>query len=121
MLGARKSSEIDEFFTKGKHENLEVYYIIQAYFALLRQSIGNNSDRTKLSKQRLRVVQSMYRDNGPYDIEYREFKNMCRKAWSEKFIYLYIDMTRDKKEGKYGIFNESKNTYIECIPESEGF
>ena len=30
-------------------------------------------------------------------------------------------MTKDKNEGKYRIFNESKKTYIECIPESEPF
>ena len=26
-----------------------------------------------------------------------------------------------KNEGKYRIFNESKTTYIDCIPESEPF
>ena len=45
MLGARNSSQIDEFFTKGRHEDLDVYYISQSYFALLRQSIRNNSNR----------------------------------------------------------------------------
>ena len=39
MLGAKKSSQIDEFFTRGRHEDLDVYYISQSYFALPRQSI----------------------------------------------------------------------------------
>ena len=34
---------------------------------------------------------------------------------------LCIDMTKNKNDGKYRIFNESKNTYIECIPGSEAF
>ena len=46
---------------------------------------------------------------------------MCRNAWSEKLDYLSFDKTRNKKEGKYRIFSESKNTYIECIPENEAF
>ena len=46
---------------------------------------------------------------------------MCREAWTEKFNYLYIDITTDKKEGKYRTFNESKDTYIECNCESEVF
>ena len=33
MLGARNSSQIDEFFTRGRHEDLDVYYISQSYFA----------------------------------------------------------------------------------------
>ena len=45
MLGARNSSQIDEFFTRGRHEDLSVYYVSQIYFGLPRQSIRNNSDR----------------------------------------------------------------------------
>ena len=46
---------------------------------------------------------------------------MCRVARSEKFNYQCIDMIKNKKEGKYRIFNESKTTYIDCIPETEPF
>ena len=52
---------------------------------------------------------------------YDEFKDMCRVAWSEKYNYLCIDMTKNKNEGIYRIFNESKPIYIECIPASEPF
>ena len=121
MLGAKNSSQIEEFFTRGRHEDLDVYYISQSYFALPRQSIRNNSDRLILFKQTLRDVQSMYYDIGAYDMKYDEFKEMCHKAWSERFNYLCIDVTQNKNEGRYRIFNESKTTYIDCIPESEPF
>ena len=121
MLGAKNSSQIDEFFTRGRHEDLDVYYISQSYFALPRQSIRNNSDRLILFKQTLRDVQSMYYDIGAYDMKYDEFKEMCHKAWDEKYNYLCIDVTKNKNEGRYRIFNESKTTYIDCIPESEPF
>ena len=88
MLGARNSSQIDEFFTRGRHEDLDVYYISQSYFALPRQSIRNNSDRLTLFKQTLRDVQSMYHDIGAFDMIYDEFKEICRTAWGEKFNYL---------------------------------
>ena len=77
MLGAKNSSEIDEFFKRGSHEDLDVYYISQSCFALPRQSIRNNSDRLILFKQTLRVVQSMYYDIGAFDMIYDEFKQMC--------------------------------------------
>ena len=54
-------------------------------------------------------------------MNYDGFKQMCQKAWSEKFNYLCIDMTKNKNEGKYRIFNESKTTYFECDPKSEPF
>ena len=121
MLGSKNSSQIDEFFTRGRHENIDVYYISQSYFALPRQSIRNNSDRLILFKQTLRDVQSMYYDIGAYDMKYDEFKEMCHEKWDEKYNYLCIDMTKNKNEGKYRIFNESKTTYIECICETNPF
>ena len=110
MLGAEKSSQIDEFFTRGRHEDLDVYHISQSYFASPRQSITKNRDRLILFKPTLRDVQSLYQDIGAFDMNYDEFKEMCRVAWSEKFNYLCIHMSKNKNEIKYRIFNESKNT-----------
>ena len=121
MLGARNSCQIDEFYTRGRHEDLDVYYISQSYFALPRQGIRNNSDILILFKQTLGDVQSMYYDIGAYDMKYDEIKEMCHKAWDEKYNYLCIDMTKNKNEGKYRIFNESKPTYIDCICKTEPF
>ena len=121
MLRAKNSYQIDEFFTRGRHEDLDIYYISQSYFALPRQSIRNNSDRLILFTQTLRDVQSMYYDIGAYDMRYDEFKEMCHEAWNEKYNYLCIDMNRNKNDGKYRIFNENKTTYIDCIPETEPF
>ena len=109
------------FFTRGSHEDLDVNYISQSYFALPRQSIRNNSDRLILFKQTLRDVQSMYYDIGANDMNYDEFKQMCHKASDERFNYLCTDMAKIKNEGKCRIFNESKPTYIECIPKTEPF
>ena len=63
----------------------------------------------------------MYNDIGGNDMKHDEFQEMCRKAWSEKFSYLSIDMTKNKNDGKYHFLNESKNTNIECICETEAF
>ena len=30
MLGARNNSQIDQFFTRGRHEDLDLYYISQS-------------------------------------------------------------------------------------------
>ena len=80
MLGSKNSSQIDEFFTRGRHEDLDVSYSSQSYFGLPRQSIGINSDRLILFKQTLRDVQSMYYDIGAYDMKNDEFKEMCHKT-----------------------------------------
>ena len=103
-------------------EDMKIWVFITLVKAiLLYQSIKNNSDNIILFKQTLRDVQSMYYDIGAYDMNYDEFKQMCHKAWSERFNYLCIDMVKKKDGGKCRVFNESKITYIDCIPETEPF
>ena len=85
------------------------------------QSIRNNSDILFIFKQSSREVESMYRDIGAYDMLYSELTETFRKAWSERYNYLCTDMTKNKNDCKYRIFNESKNTYIESICETEAF
>ena len=121
MLGARNSSQMDEFFTRGRYEYLDVFYFSQSYFCLPRQSIRNNSDRIILFKQILRDVQIVYYDVGAYDMSSSEFKKMCHKAWSERFNYLCIDMTKNKNEGKYRIFNESKTHILHVFAKLKRF
>ena len=121
MLGAQNSSQIAEIYTRGRLENLDVFYTSQSYFDLPRQSNKNNCDRLILFKQTLGDVESMHKVIGGYDKKYDEIKEMCREGWNEKFDDLCIHMTKSKNEAKYRIFNESKNTYIECIWESQAF
>ena len=110
MLGARNSSQLDECFTRGKHEDLDVCYFSQCYFGLPSQSFRTNSDRLILFKQTLRDVQSMYFDIGAYDMIYDEFKEMCHKTWSEKFNYLCIDITKTKLKVKI-VFSMKTETH----------
>ena len=63
----------------------------------------------------------MYYDIRVYDMKYDDFKEMYHKAWSERFNYFCIDLTKNKNEGNYRNFNEIKTTYIVCIPEGEPF
>ena len=73
MLGARNSSQKDEFYTRRRHQGLDVYYNSQSYFGIPTHSIRNNSDIIKLFKQTLRDVQSIYCDIGDHDMLYSEF------------------------------------------------
>ena len=97
MLGARNSSRIDELHTRARQESLGVFYVSQSYFGLPRQSIRNKSDRLILCKQTIRAIQSLYYDIGAHDMKDDEFREICHKAWSERFNYPCIDMTKNMK------------------------
>ena len=45
----------------------------------------------------------------------------CVKKLELKNLTMFIDMTKNKNEGKYRIVIERKNTFIDCICQSEAF
>ena len=97
MLEARNCSQTDEFFTRRRHEVVDVYYFSQSYFGLPRKSVRNNGDNLIVFKQTLRDVESRHKDFVGYDLTNCELKEMCRNAWSERFNFLCIELTRNKK------------------------
>ena len=56
MIGNRNRSQVDEFFTRGRHESLAVYYINRSCFGLPKRNTRKNSDRMFLFKQTLREM-----------------------------------------------------------------
>ena len=53
MLLSKQESNIDLFFTRGRHNNIDIYYISQSYFHLPKNTIRNNSNIIILFKQTL--------------------------------------------------------------------
>ena len=121
ILGSSSSSFIDQFFIRGRHNKLDIYHLSQSYFDLPKRTIRKNSNKTILFNQTLKDIEHIYRDVAGYDMNYEEFKELCRKSWEEDYNYLYIDSFKKRDHGKYCICNESKKTYIEATPQTKPF
>ena len=112
---------IDPFFTRGKHNDLDVYYLSQSYFDLPKRTIRNNSNIILLFQQTLKDVEHIYRDIAGFDMSYDEFKSLCREAWRERYNYLLINRLEDKNGKKYMICNESNPQYQVFSPQTDPF
>ena len=110
---------IDPFFTRGRHENIDVYYLSQRYFEL-PIIIRDNSNIIILFKQTAKTVQSLYNDIAGFDMSYEEFKNLCREVWKNEFNYLKIERHKNRQE-RYSIWNESNPQYKVFKPATEPF
>ena len=96
VFGSSNSKYIDQFFIRGRHNNLDNYYLSQSYFDLTKRTIRIKSNKTILSNQTLKDVENIYRDVGGYDMSYDEFKELCRKSWEEDYNYVCIDRSKIK-------------------------
>ena len=80
ILGSSNSRFIDQFFIRGRHNNLDIYYLSQSYFDLPKRTIRNNSNKIILFNQTLKDFEHIYRDVSGFDMNYDEFKELCRKS-----------------------------------------
>ena len=121
ILGSSNSRFIDQFFSRGRHNNLDIYYLSQSYFDMPKRTIRINSIKIILFNQTLKDIEHTYRVVAGYDMNYDEYKDLCRKSWEEEYNYFYIDRFKKRDQGKYCICNESKKTYIEATPQTKPF
>ena len=112
---------IDPFFTRGRHNLCDSYYLSQSYFDVPKRTIRMNSNIIILFRQSLRDVEHIYRDIAGFDMSYDEFKKLCREAWKENYKYLEINMLDDKNESKYKICSEPNPNYKVFNPQTEPF
>ena len=54
-------------------------------------------------------------------MSYDEYKEIGRKSWEDECNYLCIDGSEKRDQGRYCIYNERKNPYRECTPETKPF
>ncbi len=93
-------SKAEAYYTRGRHSNADVFYLSQSYFKLDRKTIRENSNFILLFPQDAKNLSHIYQDHCT-DITFVEFKSFCRKCWVSKHNFATIDLSSDKKNGKY--------------------
>ena len=55
VLGSSISKYIDQFFIRGRHNNLYIFCLSPSYFELTKRTIRNNSNKIFLFNQTLKI------------------------------------------------------------------
>ena len=99
FLGPQNKAEA--YYTRGRQNNCDSFYISQSYFRLPRHSIRENMNFLILFPQDVRNLSHIYADHCDGDMTLKEFKSFCRQVWSNNHHFVTIDLTSDIKTGKY--------------------
>ena len=79
MLLSKQESNIDLFFTRGHHNNIDIYYVSQSHFHLPKNTIRNSSNIIILFKQTLRDIILLFHDLAGLDIPVtKSLENTCQ-------------------------------------------
>ena len=96
-------NKVEAYFTRGRHNNVDVIYITQSYFRLPRQTIRENGNIFMFFLQDRKNLVHIYNDHCAGDgISFDTFCNFCNGIWREdKHNFVTLDLSRPVGLGKY--------------------
>ena len=101
MLGPQ--NKIEQFFTRGRHNGIDIFYIAQSYFRLPRQTVRENANLFIFFRQCKKNIIHIFYDHCASDgISYETFSKFCSDVWNENnHNFVVIDLTKPVDCGKY--------------------
>lgn len=93
----------DNFYTRGRHNNIDCIYISQNYYRLPRQTIRTNANFMIFFKLSKRDVDNVYFDSDAC-VDFKkidDFRNFCNESWKSPYGYIVIDKDNPKIKHRY--------------------
>ena len=100
-LQLEKQNKCETYYIRGRHSNVDCFYLAQNYFKLPRQTIRENANFMCLFPQDMKNINHIYNDHVSTDMSKEEFRNFCKVAWDRPHGFAVIDLTSKKNNGKY--------------------
>ena len=82
LLERQNKSEC--YYIRGRHSNVDCFYLSQNYFKLPRQTIRENANFICLFSQDLKNINHIYSDHVGEDMTKEEFRKFCCKCWDSQ-------------------------------------
>ena len=95
-----KQNKCECYYVRGRHSNVDCFYLAQNYFELPRRTIRANSNFICLFPQDLRDLNNLHLDHVGDDMTNEEFRKFCKKCWEKPHGFAVIDLTSKKETGK---------------------
>ena len=94
-----KQNKCTDYYCRGRHSNVDCFYLSQNYFKLPRQTIRENANFICLFPQDTKNLNPIYQDHVSMDMSYDEFKKLCNQCWKKPYGFVVLDLSSDN--GKY--------------------
>ena len=91
-----KEITCESYYVRGRHSNIDCFYLAQNYFKLLRQTIRENANFICLFPQDQKNLNHIFDDHVGSDMTKEEFRQLCKTAWEKQHGFVIIDLTSKK-------------------------
>lgn len=96
-----KQDTIREYFSMGRHSNVDCFYLCQTYAKIPKHLIRDNANLLILFKQDGTNLKHVYNDHVNTDMSYKDFCELCDKCWQHKYGFIVIDKDSSITHGRY--------------------
>lgn len=101
-VAINSQQNIKNYFSMGRHNKIDTFYICQTYSYVAKQLVRDNSNLLIVFKQDGRNLLHIYQDHVNPDMSFEKFKSMCRQIWLKgKNEFLVIDKDCAVDDGRY--------------------
>ena len=101
LMMDKKQNKCEDYYVRGRHNNIDCFYLSQNYFKIPKQTIRENTNFICLFEQDERNLTHIHRDHASKDMSFDEFKKLCHDCWQNPHDFIVIDKTSHKYDGKY--------------------
>ena len=88
-----KQITCESYYVRGRHSNVDCFYLAQHYLKLPRQTIGENTHFICLFPQDLKNLNHIFYDHVGIDMTKEEFRQLCKTAWEKQHGFVIIDLS----------------------------
>ena len=79
-----KQNTCELYYVRGRHSNVDCFYLAQNYFKLPRQTMRENANFICLFPQDLKNLNHIFDDRVGSDMTKEEFRQLCKTAWKKQ-------------------------------------
>jgi len=94
-------TKIKEYFCKGRHNNVNVFYLVQSLHKISKHCIRDNANVFILFHQDDKTLKYFHETHISGDMDFKEFKSFCHGAWSQKHGFVVINVWEEPHLGRY--------------------
>jgi Poxvirus A32 protein len=100
-VSCEKQNIIREYFSMGRHNKIDSFYLCQSYTRIPKHLIRDNANLLLIFKQDGLNLKHIYNDHINSDMSFEMFKNICKICWKENYGFLVIDKDSQIDKGRY--------------------
>lgn len=97
LIDEKNQTKMESYYSRGRHNNTDVFYISQNYIKLPKNTIRENTNFYIIFPQDHQNINYIFKDHCSDKINKNTFENLCKDSWQIDYGFLTIDKTSTDK------------------------